>query len=224
MMPEKQTQAKNLGGRPKVNPDSPLTRKQELFVRELVSKDGQITKTEAAVNAGYPAKTATAAASRLTNPKYNPHVCKAIKLYRQELDERFGIDYQRHLRDLQVIRDKALESGAYSAAVQAEYRRGQAQGDIYISKAEIRHGTIDSMSKDEVMKALNELKENYVRVIDVTPERDVAAGSAKESNRVGILQDDQVSDGEIVEESDTDANGDVGTSGNPWSTSFWWTR
>ena len=83
------------------------------------------------------------------------------------------------------------------------------------SKAEIRHGTIDSMSKDEVMKALNELKENYVRVIDVTPERDVAAGSAEESNGVGLLQDDQVSDGEIVEESDTDANGDVGTSGNP---------
>ena len=27
-------------GRPKITPDSPLTRKQELFVKELVSKDG----------------------------------------------------------------------------------------------------------------------------------------------------------------------------------------
>jgi phage terminase small subunit len=210
MMPEKE-KAKNRGGRPPVTIDSPLTRKQELFVRELVSKDGQITKTEAAVNAGYPAKSATAAASRLTNPKYHPHVCKAIKLYRQELDEKYGIDYQRHLRDLKVIRDKALESGAYSAAVQAEYRRGQAQGDIYISKAEIRHGSIDSMSKDEVTKALNELKENYVRVIDVTPERDVAEGSEEESDGVGFLQDDQISDGEIIEESDTHEDGDVGT-------------
>ena len=211
MMPEKQ-KTKNLGGRPRVHADSPLTRKQELFVRELVSKDGQITKTEAAVNAGYPAKTATAAASRLTNPRHNPHVCKAIKLYRQELDEKFGIDYQRHLRDLKVIRDKALEAGAYSAAVQAEYRRGQAQGDIYISKAEIRHGSIDSMSKDEVMKALNDLKENYVRVIDVTPEGDVTEGSEEESNGVGLLQDDQISDGEILEESDTHEDGDVGAS------------
>ena len=72
--------------------------------------------------------------------------------YRQELDEKFGVTYQRHLRDLQSIR--ALNNGAYSAAVQAEYRRGQAHGDIYVSTSEIRTGTIDSMNKDEVMKAL----------------------------------------------------------------------
>ena len=40
----------------------------------------------------------------------------------------------------------------------AEYRRGQAQGNIYINKSEIRHGTIDSMSKEEVLKALNEIR------------------------------------------------------------------
>ena len=51
-------------------------------------------------------------------------------------------------RDLKLI-NRALENGAYSAAVQAEYRRGQAQGNIYINKSEIRHGSIDSMSKDE---------------------------------------------------------------------------
>jgi ribosomal protein L29 len=45
--------------------------------------------------------------------------------------------------------------------VQAEYRRGQAQGDIYVNKTEIRHGTIEQMSKEEVMKALNELKQTY---------------------------------------------------------------
>jgi len=55
----------------------------------------------------------------------------------------------------------ALSDKAYSAAVMAEYRRGQAQGDIYVSKSEIRHGTIESMSKEEVMKALKEIKEQY---------------------------------------------------------------
>ena len=67
------------------------------------------------------------------------------------------------------------------------------------------------MSKDEVMKALNDLKENYVRVIDVTPEGDVTEGSEEESNGVGLLQDDQISDAEIIEESDTHTDGDVGT-------------
>jgi hypothetical protein len=75
-----------------------------------------------------------------------------------ELDAKFGVTYGRHIRDLQTIRDEALGNGAYSAAVQAEYRRGQAQGDIYINKSEIRHGSIDQMSKEEVMEAIEEIK------------------------------------------------------------------
>ena len=139
----------------------PLTRRQEKFVKELVSKDGQITMREAAINAGYPEKSASRRASELTNPKISPHVVRAIKEYRQELDSKYGIDYKRHLRDLQRIRDMALSDKAYSAAVMAEYRRGQAQGDIYVSKSEVRHGTIESMSKDEVLKALEEIKAVY---------------------------------------------------------------
>jgi hypothetical protein len=55
--------------------------------------------------------------------------------------------------------------------VQAEYRRGQAQGDIYVNKSEIRHGSIDSMSKDEVLKALEDIKQSYAPVtINITPE------------------------------------------------------
>jgi hypothetical protein len=65
------------------------------------------------------------------------------------------------MRDLQLIRDKALEAGAYAAAVQAEYRRGQALGSIYVDRKEIRHGTIDSMSKEEVQRKLDELKKLY---------------------------------------------------------------
>ena len=158
-------------GQPRATKNRPLTRKQELFVKELVSKDGQITMREAAINAGYPASSAHTRAYEMTNPHICPHVVSAIKAYRDELDEKFGINYRRHIRDLQTIRDAALENGAFSAAVQAEYRRGQAQGDIYVSKSEVRHGSIDSMSKDEVMKALQEIKQTYAPVtIDITPE------------------------------------------------------
>jgi hypothetical protein len=65
------------------------------------------------------------------------------------------------MRDLQTIRDKAIEAGAWSAAVQAEYRRGQALGTIYVDRKEVRIGTIDSMSKEEVMKKLEEIKKIY---------------------------------------------------------------
>ena len=131
-------------GRKRISIDTKLTRKQELFVKELVSNDGLITFKEA-----------------------------AIKAYRAELDAKFDVNYGRHIRALQQIRDIALENGAYSAAVQAEYRRGQAQGDIYVSKSEIRHGSIDSMSKEEVLKALSDLKDGYgENVIDITPTED----------------------------------------------------
>jgi phage terminase small subunit len=170
---------KRKAGRPRATKAQLLTRRQELFVKELVSKDGQITMREAAVNAGYPVSSAHTRAYELTNPHISPHVVAAIQAYRAELDEKFGVNYQRHLRDLQTIRDLALTNGAYSAAVQAEYRRGQAQGDIYVSKSEIRHGSIDSMTKEEVMSALKEIKSTYAPItIDITPE-----GESNSQNR-----------------------------------------
>lgn len=170
---------KRKAGRPRATKAQLLTRRQELFVKELVSKDGQITMREAAVNAGYPVSSAHTRAYELTNQHISPHVVAAIQAYRAELDEKFGVNYQRHLRDLQTIRDMALTNGAYSAAVQAEYRRGQAQGDIYVSKSEIRHGSIDSMTKEEVMSALKEIKNTYAPItIDITPE-----GESNSQNR-----------------------------------------
>ena len=209
-MPTKETSkfvpevVKKTRGRPKSTKNQPLTRKQELFVKELVSKDGQITMREAAINAGYPASSAHTRAYELTNHHISPHVVYAIKAYRQELDEKFGVTYQRHLRDLQSIRDLALTNGAYSAAVQAEYRRGMAQGDIYVSKSEIRTGTIDSMNKDEVMKALQEIKESYAPItIDVTPQ-----GSHNTQNRnkarVRLMEGDENSTGEESAELEND--------------------
>ena len=191
-------------GRPKATKAQPHTRKQDLFVKELVSKDGQITMRDAAINAGYPAGSAHTRAYELTNPNISPHVVSAIQAYRAELDEKFGVNYQRHLRDLQTIRDMALNNGAYSAAVQAEYRRGQAQGDIYVSKSEIRTGSIDSMSKDEVLKALKEIKQSYAPItIDVTPEGE-SNSQNRDKARGRLLEADEDGDGEDWEELEGD--------------------
>jgi len=171
-------------GRPRKTEETPLTDRQIAFVKEFVSHDGMITKKQAALNAGYPEKSASVKASELTNPHLNPHVVAAIKRYRRELDEQYRVTYGRHIRDLQRIRDRALQDGAYSAAVQAEKARGQAQGDIYISKSEVRHGSIDSMSREEVEKALKDLADQYgASVIDITP-----VEKTEEKSGVGLLQ------------------------------------
>ena len=46
-----------------------MTRRQEKFVKELVSNDGLITMREAAIRAGYPAASAHTRAYELTNEK-----------------------------------------------------------------------------------------------------------------------------------------------------------
>jgi phage terminase small subunit len=149
-----------------------LTAMEWKFVQELVSADGAVTLREAAIRAGYPVKRAHATGNLLTNPKYKPHVVAAIQAYRAELGAKYGTNYERHMKDMQRIRDAALAAGAYGAAVQAEYRRGQALGTIYVERKEIRHGTIDSMSKEEVERKLDELKRIYggppQDILDVT--------------------------------------------------------
>jgi phage terminase small subunit len=138
-----------------------LNDKERAFVEIYVSGDGRIGLKEAAIKAGYSEASAHVMAWKLTNPEKSPHVVKAIQRYRAELASKYNTSYERHMRDLQIIRDKALEAGAFAAAVQAEYRRGQALGTIYVERKEIRHGTIDSMSKEEVQRKLDELKRLY---------------------------------------------------------------
>jgi len=154
--------------------ENAVSPQQWKFVQELVAGDGSVTLREAAIRAGYPEKNAQAQANKLTNPKYYPQVVAAIQEYRRELSAKYVTNFDRHMRDLQIIRDAALDAGNYSAAVAAEYRRGQALGTIYIDRKEIRHGTIDSMSKDEVRRKLEEIKALYgappQTLIDVTPD------------------------------------------------------
>ena len=152
--------------------DQALTTQEWKFVNEFVAGDGHVTAKEAALRAGYPEKRAKYYAETLTDPGINPHIVAEIQKLRAEFAERYGTTYERHMRDLQLIRDQALAAGAYGAAVQAEYRRGQALGTIYIDRKEIRHGTIDSMSKEEVLRKLQEIQKLYGNgspVIDVTP-------------------------------------------------------
>jgi hypothetical protein len=65
---------------------------------------------------------------------------------------------------------------SFSAAVNAERLRGQAAG-LYIDRKEIRTGSIDSMSREEVLKSLKELgldgkfrKEKEGVVLDIQEE------------------------------------------------------
>ena len=131
------------------------------FVQELCSQDGAISPKEAAIRAGWKPEQAGTAARRMTDPAKAPHVVAAIQEFRAELAAKYGTTFERHMRDLQRIRDAAMDAGNFGAAVTAEYRRGQALGTIYIERKEIRVGLIDSMSKEDVMRRLTEIQQLY---------------------------------------------------------------
>jgi hypothetical protein len=177
--------------------NKPLTAQEWRFVQELVTNFGEITLKEAAIRAGYDPAKAKSKAADLTNPRTCPHVVYAIQEHRQEMAEVYGTTYERHMRDLQRIRDAALQAGNYGAAVQAEFRRGQALGTIYVERKEVRYGTIDSMNAEEVKKELERLKEVYgtpSEIIDIEPE-DIEHSINEENTRYG----DQARDTAISE-------------------------
>ena len=145
-------------GRPRTTENTRLTKNQAEFVELVCTLEGQKTLQEIAGLAGYKTGSHTRA-YELLNPRISPHVVAAVNARRKELAEKYAVDFGRHVKSLQIIRDESMEKGAYSAAVQAEYRRGQAAG-LYVSRSEVRHGSIDSMSKAEVEAALAEIQKS----------------------------------------------------------------
>ena len=156
-MSDQVVELKPKNGRPRKTEFTRLTKKQNDFVDLVCTKEGQLTLREIAAAAGYANSSSHTRAYELLNPRLNPHVVAAVKRKREELNEKYAVDFGRHVRDLQKLRDEAVANNAWSAAVMAERLRGQAAG-LYVSKSEIRVGSIDSMSKAEVEKALADLQ------------------------------------------------------------------
>ena len=133
-----------------------LTERQKLFVDIFTKNEGRLTPTECARQAGYKPDRAHVTASELLNPGKYPKVVEAVTKRRIEIDKTNEVKLNKHVNELARLREKAFEDGSYSAAVNAERLRGQAAG-LYVERKEIRTGSIDSMSREEVLKALKDI-------------------------------------------------------------------
>jgi len=157
-MSEQVVELKPKNGRPRKTEFTRLTKKQSDFVQIVTTMEGQLTLRECAERSGYSNSGSHTRAYELLNPRLNPHVVAAVNARRKELAEKYAVDFGRHVRDLQKLRDEAVANNAWSAAVMAERLRGQAAG-LYVTRSEVRH-SIDSMSKAEVEAALAEIKKS----------------------------------------------------------------
>ena len=136
--------------------DDGLTDKQRVFVKIYSENEGRLTPTECARQAGYNENGANVIASQLLNGKRYPKVVEAIIQRRAEIEKTHEVKLNKHVQELARLREKSLSEKSYSAAVNAERLRGQAAG-LYIDRKEIRTGSIDSMSREDVLKQLKEL-------------------------------------------------------------------
>ena len=123
-----------------------LTEMQMRFAEHLVygGPDGPVTKTEAAILAGYSKDRARREGSELTNPKHSPLVVQYIGNLKEERLKKFEVTYDGHIAELGKIRERALKKGAWSAAVNAETNRGKAAG-LYIDRKIIKTGKIEEL-------------------------------------------------------------------------------
>ena len=147
-----------------------LTPQQIKFAQLIVYNEGRKTATDCAIDSGYAKDRARSTASELQNPNYYPLVVQEINRLRKEINEKYRVSLETHMRDLDEIKRIALEAGSYSAAVQAEVARGKA-GGLYIEQKIIKHGKIDQLTPEEIRKELEEIANQFKpKIIEGTAE------------------------------------------------------
>ena len=88
-----------------------LTEMQMRFAEYYVFGDenGPMTKTEAALAAGYSPKRARQEGSELCNPRLSPLVVKYIGELREERIRKHEVTYEGHIAELGRLREAALK-------------------------------------------------------------------------------------------------------------------
>ena len=144
-----------------------LTERQIKFAELLVYNEGRLSPAEAAFQAGYKTRPRQAA-SELRNPKVSPLVVRYIGDLRSEVQEKYGINFEKHISELAQIRNQALEKGAWSAAVNAEVARGKAAG-LYIEQKIIRTGKLEDLTTEELESRMKKIIDDYSPILENVP-------------------------------------------------------
>jgi hypothetical protein len=178
-------------------PPKQLTPKQAKFAQLLVYgvEGSPVTKTEAAKLAGY--TDALHEGTRLTNPSRFPLVCAHISNLRDEVRQKYGITFERHLEELGNIRDRGKKDNRnLAAAATTEIARGKVAG-YYIDQKIIRHGKIDDLNLDQLYERMKTIKEKNEKVLEAKQLLESSEESESERKDTTVklsLMSDKISD------------------------------
>ena len=190
-----------------------LTDIQKRFSELYVYNEGRKTPYECAVEAGYAEDSARVRASELRNPKRYPLVVKYIGELREEVQQKYEVTFEKHIKELARLREEALKKGSFSSAVNAEVSRGKAAG-LYIEQKIIKTGKLEDMSEQELEQRMKEIVDQYSPILDAKPieqlKKEVKASPAKLPEP---LPETQYEDKDNVEEKDQEEKSDGNVSG-----------
>ena len=118
--------------------------------------------------------------------KISPLVVRYIGELRAEVQEKYGISFERHITELAKIRDDARAKGAWSAATNAEVARGKA-GGLYVDQKLIMTGNIDNLSEEELESRMKDILKDHKDIIegtatDIQPEATESPKNIKKLN------------------------------------------
>ena len=145
-----------------------LTDQQQRFSELYVYNEGRMTPYECAVEAGYAKDSARVRASELRNPRRFPLVVKYIGDLREEVQNKYEVTFEKHIKELARLREEALKKGSFSSAVNAEVARGKA-GGLYIEQKIIKTGKLEDMSEQELERRMKEIVDQYSPILDAKP-------------------------------------------------------
>ena len=139
-----------------------LTEMQKRFAEYMVfgGPEGMMTQMEAAKLAGYSPKRAKQEGCELMNPRLSPLVAKFIGELKEERRSKFEVNYEKHVAELDRIKQAALKKGSFSSAVNAEVSRGKAAG-LYIDRKIIKTGKLEDRSEQELEAKMKQILHDY---------------------------------------------------------------
>jgi hypothetical protein len=137
------------------NLDNSLNRRQRNFIWIAVNNP-RLSLVECAHKAGYTSPRQMA--NKLMN---KPIIRKEYNYLMNQAKKKYELNYDRAVQDLYDIRDKAIESGSFNAAISAQNSLLKV-GGLIVDRKEVMFGKVDQMSRDEVEARLSQLMGNVV--------------------------------------------------------------
>ena len=137
------------------NLDNSLNRRQRNIIWIAVNNP-RLSLVECAHKAGYTSPRQMA--NKLMN---KPIIRKEYNYLMNQAKKKYELNYDRAVQDLYDIRDKAIESGSFNAAISAQNSLLKV-GGLIVDRKEVMFGKVDQMSRDEVEARLSQLMGNVV--------------------------------------------------------------